>query len=63
MHNVESVQRLLRRIRMNTFTHPFSVIGSETSMQKMEILSIRRGYINNAKMVIFVPQVRANPEN
>ncbi|MGH8627573.1 MAG: tyrosine-type recombinase/integrase, partial [Gammaproteobacteria bacterium] len=39
--------------------YPFIVIGLETAMRRMEILSIRLEYIDLQKQVIYVPQAKA----
>lgn len=39
--------------------YPFIVIGLETSMRKMEILSIRRQNVDLDRLVIYIPQAKA----
>lgn len=39
--------------------YPFIVIGVETSMRKMEILSIRREHIDVQRRTIFIPKAKA----
>lgn len=39
--------------------YPFIVIGVETSMRKMEILSIRREHIDLQRCTIFIPKAKA----
>lgn len=39
--------------------YPFIVIGLETSMRKMEILSIRLEHIDLARRVVYIPQAKA----
>jgi|LGVF01.2.fsa_nt_gb integrase len=39
--------------------YPFIVIGLETSMRKMEILSIKREHVDLQRLAIFVPQAKA----
>jgi integrase len=42
----------------NEHVYPFIVIGLETSMRKMEILSIRLEHIDTARRVIYIPQAK-----
>nr|ART37116.1 D92 [uncultured bacterium] len=58
---VEQVKRLIECARQdqNAQIYPFIVIGIETSMRKMEILSIRREQVDLARRVIFIPQAKA----
>jgi integrase len=42
----------------NQQVYPFIVIGLETSMRKMEILSIRREHINLDRRIIFIPKAK-----
>jgi integrase len=39
--------------------YPFIVIGLETSMRKMEILSIRREHVDLNRRIIFIPKAKA----
>jgi integrase len=39
--------------------YPFIVIGLETSMRKMEILSIELKHIDLARRVVYIPQAKA----
>ena len=39
--------------------YPFIVIGLETSMRKMEILSIRREHVDVQRRVIYIPKAKA----
>jgi len=43
----------------NPHIYPFCVIGLETGMRKMEILSIRLEHIDLARRVIYIPQAKA----
>jgi integrase len=43
----------------NPHVHPFIVIGLETSMRRMEILSIRLEHIDLQRRVIYIPQAKA----
>ncbi|MDH4459331.1 MAG: tyrosine-type recombinase/integrase [Nevskia sp.] len=43
----------------NAQVYPFIVIGLETSMRRMEILSIRREHVNLAQRAIYIPQAKA----
>lgn len=56
----EQIERLLESAKQdqNENVYPFIVIGLETSMRKMEILSIRLEHIDTAKRVIYVPQAK-----
>ncbi|MDH4316889.1 MAG: tyrosine-type recombinase/integrase [Desulfobulbaceae bacterium] len=56
----EQIERLLAVARQdqNPYVYPFIVIGLETSMRKMEILSIRLEYVDTARRVIYIPQAK-----
>lgn len=56
----EQAARLLDAARQDQSQHvyPFIVIGLETSMRRMEILSIRLEHIDLARRVIFIPQAK-----
>jgi integrase len=43
----------------NPYVYPFIMIGLNTSMRRMEILSIRIEHIDLDKMVIFIPKAKA----
>lgn len=43
----------------NTQVYPFIIIGLETSMRLMEILSIRREHIDLKRLIIFIPKAKA----
>jgi integrase len=43
----------------NAHVYPFIVIGLETSMRRMEILSIRREHVDLARRSIYIPQAKA----
>lgn len=43
----------------NSIIYPFIVIGLETSMRKMEILSVRRENVDVQRRVIFIPKAKA----
>lgn len=43
----------------NPIIYPFIVIGVETSMRKMEILSIRREHVDLQRRTIFIPKAKA----
>jgi integrase len=53
--------RLLEEAKkdQNPFIYPFCVIGLETGMRKMEILSIRLKNIDLPRRVIYIPQAKA----
>jgi integrase len=57
----EQIGHLLESARQDQSPdiYPFIVIGLETSMRKMEILSIRIEHINLSRRVIFIPQAKA----
>ena len=57
----EQINRLLKIARedQNPDIYPFLVIGLETSMRKMEILSIRLENIDVEKKVIYIPKAKA----
>lgn len=59
--NVEQIDRLLAAAKQdqNRYIHPFMVIGLETAMRLMEILSIRLEHIDLAQRMIFIPQAKA----
>lgn len=56
----EQIERLLEVAKQdqNIHVYPFIVIGLETSMRKMEILSIRLEYIDTATQGIYLPQAK-----
>lgn len=56
----EQIERLLEAAKndQNNYIYPFIVIGLETSMRKMEILSIRLEHIDVARRVIYIPQAK-----
>jgi len=56
----EQIEFLLKSARQdqNEHVYPFILIGLETSMRKMEILSIRLEYIDTARRVIYIPQAK-----
>jgi integrase len=58
---VEQIQRLIECARQdqNQNIYPFIVIGLETSMRKMEILSIRREHVELDRHIIFIPKAKA----
>jgi integrase len=57
----EQIARLLEAAKQdqNEHIYPFIVIGLETSMRKMEVLSIRLEHIDTARRVIYVPQAKS----
>lgn len=57
---VEQIQRLLTAAKQdqNPQVYPFIVIGVETSMRLMEILSIRRENVDIARRVIWIPSAK-----
>jgi len=58
---VDQIQRLVECAKrdQNAQIYPFIVIGLETSMRKMEILSIRREHVDLQRKVIFIPKAKA----
>ena len=56
----EQIERLLEVAQQdqNEHVYPFIAIGLETSMRKMEILSIRLEHIDTARRVIYIPQAK-----
>jgi integrase len=54
----DQIQRLLESARQdsNPYIYPFVVIGLETSMRRMEILSIRLEHVDLTRRVIFIPK-------
>jgi integrase len=58
---VDQIQRLIESARadQNQQIYPFIIIGLETSMRKMEILSIRPEHIDLNRRVIFIPKAKA----
>ncbi|MBE0582911.1 MAG: site-specific integrase [Desulfofustis sp.] len=56
----EQIERLLDTAKrdQSEYIYPFIVIGLETSMRKMEILSIRLEHIDTARRVIYIPQAK-----
>ena len=59
--NVEQIERLLDAAKadQNKYIYPFVVIGLETAMRLMEILSIRLEHIDLPKRMIFIPHAKA----
>lgn len=57
----EQIKRLLEAARedQNQDIYPFIVIGLETSMRRMEILSIKLEHIDIGKRIIFIPKAKA----
>jgi integrase len=58
---VDQVKRLVECAKedANPQIYPFIVIGLETSMRMMEILSIRREHVDLQRRVIFIPKAKA----
>jgi integrase len=58
---VDQIKRLLEVAQhdQNPQVYPFIVIGLETSMRRMEILSIRREYVDIQRRVIYIPTAKA----
>jgi integrase len=55
------IDALLKAAKVDdsTAVYPFIMIGLETGMRRMEILSIRLEYIDLARRVIYLPQAKA----
>lgn len=58
---IEQIGRLIDAAKQdqNWQVYPFIVIGLETSMRRMEILSIRIEHIDLARRVIYIPKAKA----
>jgi integrase len=58
---IDQIKKLIEAAKedQNLHIYPFIVIGLETSMRHMEILSIRLKNIDIEKRVIFIPQAKA----
>jgi len=58
---VDQIKRLLEAAQhdQNPQVYPFVVIGLETSMRRMEILSIRREHVDIQRRVIYIPKAKA----
>jgi integrase len=58
---VDQVQRLLEAAKrdQNWQIYPFIVIALETSMRRMEVLSIRREHVDLERRIIYVPKAKA----
>lgn len=56
----EQIKRLLEAAKQdqNEHIYPFILIGLETSMRKMEILSIRLEHIDTPRRVIYIPDAK-----
>lgn len=56
----EQITKLLNAAKQdqNEHIYPFIVIGLETSMRKMETLSIRLEHIDTARRIIYIPQAK-----
>ena len=56
----EQIERFLDAAKQdqNEHVYPFIAIGLETSMRKMEILSIRLEHIDTSRRVIYIPQAK-----
>jgi integrase len=57
----EQIPRLIEAAKkdQNPQVYPFIVIGLETAMRRMEILSIRIEHIDIARKIIFIPNAKA----
>jgi integrase len=58
---IDQIKRLLEAAQhdQNLQVYPFIVIGLETSMRRMEILSIRREQVDIQRRVIYIPKAKA----
>lgn len=57
----EQIKRILDVAKQDQCVHiyPFILIGLETSMRRMEILSIKLEHIDLARKIIYIPQAKA----
>ena len=58
---VDQVKELVECAKQdqNPQIYPFIIIGLETAMRKMEILRIRKEYVDLQRLMIFIPQAKA----
>lgn len=58
---VEQIKRVIECAKQdqNPQIYPFIVVGLETSMRKMEILSIRREHVELQRQIIYIPKAKA----
>lgn len=58
--SIDQIKRLIECAKQdqNAQIYPFIIIGLETSMRRMEILSIRREHINLQQRTIFIPEAK-----
>jgi len=59
----EQIKRIVdvAKADQNKHVYPFIVIGVDTSMRRMEILTIRLEHIDTKKRVIYIPNAKAGP--
>jgi len=58
--SIDQIKRLIEFAKQdqNAQIYPFIIIGLETSMRRMEILSIRREHINIQQRTVFIPKAK-----
>lgn len=58
--SIDQIKRLIEFAKQdqNAQIYPFIIIGLETSMRRMEILSIRREHINLQQRTIYIPKAK-----
>lgn len=59
--SIDQIKRLIECAKQdqNAQIYPFIIIGLETSMRRMEILSIRREHINLQQRTIYIPKAKS----
>ena len=60
---IDQIKRLLEAAEhdQNPHVYPFIVIALDTSMRRMEILSIRLEHIDHERRIIYIPNAKAGP--
>lgn len=58
---IDQIKRLIECAKhdQNPQIYPFIIIGLETSMRRMEILSIRREHVDLKRRIIYIPKAKA----
>ncbi|MDE2259897.1 MAG: site-specific integrase [Betaproteobacteria bacterium] len=58
---IDQIKRLIECAKkdQNPQIYPFIIIGLETSMRRMEILSIRREHVELQRRIIYIPKAKA----
>lgn len=59
--SIDQIKRLIEFAKQdqNAHIYPFIIIGLETAMRRMEILSIRREHVNLQQRTIYIPEAKA----